>query len=82
MRRVTAYRIAISRSLSRVILGRGELLCALADAYQHPGRHLLNALFLDGRHCADSLDWEARQAGRPVASFDLAAVDRLRGCGL
>ena len=69
MRRMTLYRIAVSRAISRVLLGRPELLCALAEAYRHPGRHVLNALFLDRRHCERSLDWEARR-GRPSDPLD------------
>jgi hypothetical protein len=65
MRRVTLYRIAISRSLSRVILGSGHMLCAEAAWRMHWSRHLLDAMFLDRGHCIAAADWEARLGREP-----------------
>lgn len=58
--RLTARRIACSRWLGRLLFGRPEMVCALADWHRHPARHVLNLLFLDRHHCAGAADWEAR----------------------
>lgn len=79
MRRITAARIAVSRWLSRRILGRDELLCAHLEWRQHWARHAMNALFLDRGHCNASAAWEARQAPDPMAEYRFTDPDNVAG---
>jgi hypothetical protein len=85
-RRVTRHRIAFSRSISRVLIGREIMLCAVADERQHWSRHLLNALFLDHGHCAAAADWEAadqrRRLETEVSYFEGWLVDVFRRKGV
>lgn len=66
-------RVRASRALSRAVLGRDVMLCALAEWHRWRIRRLLNALaFWDwGRdHCASCADWEARRERDPVDVLD------------
>jgi hypothetical protein len=59
------------------------MLCAIAHQRGWWIRHPLNWLFWWQRdHCAESAAWEAEQRARPIALFELGAVDRLRLGGL
>lgn len=83
MRRLTRARVSFSRAVSRRLYGMDIMLCAIADHRRWWIRRPLNWFFWwDRDHCADAADWEAAQQGRPVALFDLEAVDRLRRGGL
>ena len=60
-------RVAISRAISRRLLGLDVMLCAVADQRRLWIRHPLNYLFRwrDRDHCAASADYEARQEREP-----------------
>lgn len=68
-RRVTLYRVAASRWLSRWLLGREEMLCAWASWMRWRSRHLLNGMFLDRGHCDAAADWEAATAPDDMVEF-------------
>lgn len=73
-RRIMHRRIAVSRRLSRFLIGREIMLCAVADERQHWSRHLLDALFLDVGHCAAAADWEAVDQRRKLET-ELSSTD-------
>jgi hypothetical protein len=65
-------RVRASRWLSRWLLGRDVMLCAIADAYRWRARTALDMLFFwDRPHCERAADWESFR-GRDKDFIDTA----------
>ena len=79
-----SIRVRVSRAISRVVLGRQGMFCAWESWFRWPIRHVLNALFLDARHCDAMADWEASTAPDEMAEFRATreGPEALRRAGL